>query len=258
MGAEALSPAVDQNGFAAFVYEEVTWPHVTLQFGGARRPHDVRAAGEPERDFTDGSVSAGILLRPAAADDRLTIAASIAHAARPPALEELFFFGVHHGNFALEVGNPDLESERALGLDLSLRWRTPRASGEVTYFRNDIRDYIFRREMTRKSSRSAREEFVERVRRPRAGRPRATHEGEEGRAKRRLAFVEFVGADALLQGVEAHSDFQLTSQLSAELGLDYVRGSLKDEEDCRFRAFRRSSAEAAFATSATRCRLAAR
>ena len=34
IGAEALSPAVDQNGFAAFVYEEVTWPHVTLQFGG--------------------------------------------------------------------------------------------------------------------------------------------------------------------------------------------------------------------------------
>ena len=33
-GAEALSPAVDQNGFAAFAYEEVTWPHVTLQFGG--------------------------------------------------------------------------------------------------------------------------------------------------------------------------------------------------------------------------------
>ena len=34
IGAEALSPAVDQRGFAAFLYEEVTWPHVTLQFGG--------------------------------------------------------------------------------------------------------------------------------------------------------------------------------------------------------------------------------
>ncbi len=33
-GAEALSPAVDQRGFAAFVYEELTWPHVTFQFGG--------------------------------------------------------------------------------------------------------------------------------------------------------------------------------------------------------------------------------
>src|SRR5688572_22578753 len=34
VGAEALSPAVDQHGFAAFLYEEVGWPHITLQFGG--------------------------------------------------------------------------------------------------------------------------------------------------------------------------------------------------------------------------------
>ena len=51
------------------------------------------------------------------------MAVSLAHAARAPALEELFFFGEHHGNFAFEVGNPDLESERALGVDVSLRWR---------------------------------------------------------------------------------------------------------------------------------------
>ena len=157
IGAEALSPAVDQNGFAAFAYEEVTWPHVTLQFGGRVDQTNYAPAGEPKRDFTNGSVSAGLLLRPAAADDRLTIAASVARAARPPALEELFFFGVHHGNFALEVGNPEPQSERALGVDLSLRWRAPRASGEVTYFRNDISDYIFRRDMDH-------EEFEERAR----------------------------------------------------------------------------------------------
>ena len=79
--------------------------------------------------------------------DRFTIAASLARAARPPALEELYFFGVHHGNFALEVGNPDLDSEQAFGLDLSARFRGPRASAEITYFRNDIADFIFRNEM---------------------------------------------------------------------------------------------------------------
>jgi iron complex outermembrane receptor protein len=41
--------------------------------------------------------------------------------------------------------------------------------------------------------------------------------------------VEFVNADSLLQGVEVHGDFQLTSQLSTEVGLDFVRGELKDE-----------------------------
>jgi iron complex outermembrane receptor protein len=228
-GAEALSPAVDQNGFAAFAYEEVTWPHVTLQFGGRVDTTNFTPVGEPRRDFTNGSLSAGILFRPAAADDRVTLAASVARAARAPALEELFFFGVHHGNFALEVGNPTLKSERALGLDLSLRWRAPRASGELTYFRNDIDDYIFRRNIDHEEFEERRDEFVTRFggREP-AG--HAEHEGEEGEdeeEEEELAFVEFVGADAMLQGIEAHADFQLTSTLVAEVGLDLVRGSLK-------------------------------
>lgn len=229
VGAEALSPEVDQGGFAAFVYEEVTWPHVTLQFGARADHTKYTPLGEPERDFSNASFSGGVLLRPAAADDRLTIAASIAHAARPPALEELFFFGVHHGNFALEVGNPNLKSERALGVDLSLRWRTPRASGEVTYFRNDIRDYIFRRQIDHEEFEDRRAEFVRLF----GGRETAGYEkhgGGDGSDEEEIAFVEFVGAAALLQGIEAHSDFQITSQLSAELGLDLVRGALKDED----------------------------
>jgi iron complex outermembrane recepter protein len=62
VGAEALSPAVDQNGFAAFAYEEVTWPHVTLQVGGRFDHTKYAPVGEPELDFTNGSVSGGVLL----------------------------------------------------------------------------------------------------------------------------------------------------------------------------------------------------
>src|SRR5688572_6623141 len=230
-GAEALSPAVDQSGFAAFAYEEVTWPHVTLQFGGRVDRTNYAPTGETKRDFTNGSLSAGVLFRPAAADDRVTIAASVARAARPPALEEMFFFGVHHGNFALEVGNPGLKSERALGLDLSLRWRAPRASGELTYFRNDIDDYIFRRNMDHEEFEERRDEFVTRF----GGRTPAGHAEHEDEAggggqDEEIAFVEFVGADALLQGIESHADFQLTPVLTAEVGLDLVRGSLKDND----------------------------
>ncbi len=224
-GAEALSPAVDQQGVAAFAYEEVAWPHVTLQFGGRVDHTSYAPLGEAERAFTNGSVSAGVLLRPASADDRLTIAASVARAARPPALEEMFFFGVHHGNFALEVGNPDLRSERALGVDLSLRWRASRVSGEVTYFRNGIDDYIFRRLMDHGEFERRRDEFVARF----GGREPAGH-GEHDAAEHgeEVAFVEFVGADAVLQGLESHADVQLTSRVSAELGVDLVRGSLTD------------------------------
>ena len=176
-GAEALSPPVDERGFAAFLYEEVTWPHVTVQFGG-RLDHTrftPQSASDPSRAFTNGSGSVGLLVRPAAADDRLTVAFSLAHAARNPALEELYFFGQHHGNFALEVGNPDLESENALGFDLSLRARGPRASAEVTYFRNDIRNFIFRRQMDDEEFEAREEAFVARF----GGREPAGHTHEE-------------------------------------------------------------------------------
>jgi iron complex outermembrane receptor protein len=229
-GAEALSPPVDQNGLAGFVFEELTWPHITLQFGG-RVDHTTYSPTDfVERDFTNASGSVGLLLRPAAANDRFTIAASLAYAARPPALEELYFFGVHHGNFALEIGNPDLESERALGFDLSARWRGSRASGEITYFRNDIRDFIYRNLLDEEEFEAREEEFVDRF----GGREPAGHEhAEEGgeEDEEQLAIVEFVGRDAVLQGIEAHADVAVTSRIFVELGVDYVRGSLKDGEE---------------------------
>ena len=229
-GAEALSPAVDQRGFAAFLYEEVTWPHVTLQFGGRLDHTRFSTADGMEPDFTDASGSLGLLYRPAAANDRVTVALSVARAARNPALEELFFFGIHHGNFALEIGNPALQSERAFGLDLSLRWRSSRASGEVTYFRNDISDYIFRRNMTLEEFDAREDEFVDRFggREP-AGHEHAEEEGESDEEE--LAIVEYVGADSLLQGVEAHADFQVTSRLAVELGADYVRASVNATDE---------------------------
>ena len=131
-------------GFAAFLFEEVTWPHVTLQFGGRLDRTRYSPVGEDERSFTSGSGSVGLLFTPAAANERLTFAVSLARAARNPALEELFYFGPHPGNFAFEIGNPDLEPEHAVGFDLSMRWRHSRASGEITYFRNDIQDFVFR------------------------------------------------------------------------------------------------------------------
>ena len=227
-GAEALSPPVGERGLAAFVYEEVTWPHVTVQFGGRVDRTGFSPLGEPRREFTNGSGSVGLLLRPAAANDSVTIALSVARAARNPALEELFFFGLHHGNFAVEVGDPALGSEHALGVDVSLRWRGPRASGEVTWFRNRISDFIFRNQISHEAFEAREAEFIARH----GGRAPAGHEhssGGEG-AGEDLAFVEFVGADALLQGVEAHADFQITPRVAIETGVDYVRGTLTTDD----------------------------
>jgi iron complex outermembrane recepter protein len=220
-GAEALSPDVDQRGASAFLFEEVRWPHVTFQFGGRIDHARYSPNGEDERTFNAGSGSVGLLFTPAAASDRLTFAVSLARAGRIPALEELFYFGPHPGNFAFEVGNPDLTPEHALGFDLSMRWRHARASGEITYFRNSISDFVFRRPISFEDLEDRLEEFEDAF----PGRELDIEEAEE------FPIVENVAADSVLQGIEAHGDFGLTSNLFAEFTLDYIHGRLKDTDD---------------------------
>ena len=109
-----------------------------------------------------GSGSLGLLIRPAAADDRADDRAQRGTRGPEPALEELFYFGAHPGNFAFEVGNPDLDPEHALGFDVSLRWRRAAVTGELTYFRNDINGYLFRAPLTEEEFDARVEEFAAR------------------------------------------------------------------------------------------------
>lgn len=220
VGPEALSPPVHERSAAAFFYEEITWPHVTFQFG-ARVNHVAFDPEEdlPSRDFTDLSGSVGLLYRPAMANDKLTIAVSLARAARNPALEELFFFGPHPGNFAFEAGNVSLNSEKALGFDVSLRWRASRVSGEISYFRNSIDEYIFRNPLTEA-------EFDEKYGHE-AHADDEAEDAEDGHDHGELAFIEFIAADSVLQGFEGHIDFELGGGFHLESGIDYVRGTLQ-------------------------------
>jgi iron complex outermembrane recepter protein len=217
IGEEALSPPVEQDVFSAFTYQELAWSHATLQFGGR---YDY-AGYAPEgglrpRQFNNVSFSIGSLLRPS---EQSTIALSFARAARNPALEELYFFGLHAGNFSFEIGNEDLDSEVSYGFDVSYRVRLPRLSAEVTYFNNTVNNYIFRSPLSE-------EEFEERYPDAEEGHGGEGHHGDE-----EFPIVEFIGRDVRLQGVEAHADVDLVGGLHLELGLDTVRGELRDDGD---------------------------
>lgn len=205
-GAEAIAPPVKQNAFAGFLYEELTYHHIGVQFGARveRNTYDtetpaVRIPDLPsrvDRNFTELSGSLGLL---GFINDDVTVALNVARAARNPSLEELYNFGPHAGNFAFEVGDSELESERGLGVDLSLRFRKPRFSGEITVFSNWIDNFIF---------------------------PQQSGEEEDD-----FPVVEYVARDAQLRGVEAHVDIGITDKLFLELGADGVYGKARDNDD---------------------------
>jgi iron complex outermembrane receptor protein len=193
-GVEALTPPVDLKAGALFVFEEVSWARVSAQAGvraefAAYRPE----TGRRHRNFSDVSVSGGLVWRPAPV---WTLAASLARTSRRPAIEELYFDGLHIGNYAYEVGNQDLASEHAFGLDASLRWRVARSSGDVTVFRNAIDDFIFRE-------------------------PSGVIIGG-------FPQVRFAARDSVLAGLEARAEVELAAGIFADAGLDYIRARLAD------------------------------
>jgi iron complex outermembrane recepter protein len=221
VGAEALSPPVDQRGAAVFLYEELGWHHFTLQFGGRLEHAEFEPQGGlPARSFNEFSGSLGMLYTPEFAHDNLAIAMSLARAARNPALEELYFFGPHPGNLTFEIGNPDLRAERALGFDLSLRARSRRINGEITFFRNHIKDFIFRNPLTEEEFEEREEEFDERFNVVDA--PGETHGHDD-----EFPVIEYIGADSALWGIEARADVPITGGLVAQFTYDWVAGKVR-------------------------------
>lgn len=141
-GDEAFLPPTRTATGAVFVFEEFktgAWQH---QFGGRyeRQTIDVRdGSGRSGRDGT-ASLSAGTVraLSPA-----WTLAGSVTHTSRAPNAQELYADGPHAGTAAFEIGDAALRREQSLGAEIALRRRTGRFTGELTFFVNRFRDFIY-------------------------------------------------------------------------------------------------------------------
>ena len=205
VGAEALAPRTDQASFAAFAYEEVNLGRVRLQFGGRVEQNDYRTAGrvgghdEPsleapdprDRQFLGASASIG-LHADVGADSAFV--ANLSHSHRAPALEELYNFGPHVGNLAFEIGNPELDAETTLGLDVSFRHQTRRVRSNLNAYIYSIDNFIF---------------------------------GDRtGEVADNLPILDFVQGDSRFVGFDATGSVRLGGNAWATLGIGYVDATL--------------------------------
>ena len=149
-GHEALAPKTRQNAFAAFSYNEIEANERLDLLLGARAERNAYDVGEDtnplrpaevvDRDFLTASASTGARL---AVGDSTALVGVASLATRAPSLEELYNFGPHIGNLAFEIGNPELDQERSLGFDLSLRQSSEALAGSFSVFRYDISNFVF-------------------------------------------------------------------------------------------------------------------
>ena len=93
-----------------------------------------------DRQFLGSSASVGVHAD-LGADGAFVANVTTSH--RAPAIEELYNFGPHVGNLAFEIGNPDLDAETTVGLDLSLRHQSERTRADLNFYVYEIDNFIF-------------------------------------------------------------------------------------------------------------------
>lgn len=140
-GAEAYVPKNFTSQLAVFTLQEVQTGPVQLEFAGRYESSNVRsptlAIG---RSFDSLSGAVGISHETGAG---LRFGLNGSRAQRAPSAEELFSNGAHVATQAFEVGNPDLSSESAWGLEAFVRGRLGPATLSLAAFRNWFDGYIY-------------------------------------------------------------------------------------------------------------------
>ena len=216
VGEEALSPPIDQTGFALYALEELDFEATRFQFGGRLetqryRPgfaergggHADDESGQEEEDheaeegeeipeavnrtFTGASASAGLQVDTWSGG---ALVINYSHSFRAPSLEELYNYGPHAGTLSFEIGDPALRPETGDGIEMSLRHNSPKLRGELNLFYYNFDNFIF---------------------------PFAPGIVEDG-----LPVIEFTQLNARFLGTEANLGINLNPKLWLNLGTDYV------------------------------------
>jgi outer membrane receptor protein involved in Fe transport len=146
-GVEPLVPAARTVGGALFALETVTLGRWILMFGARGDVRHLSADSNAAlklsaqtRDAAALTATVGAVYRAAPG---LALAANAGRAFRAPTLFELFTNGPHLGEDRYEIGLPTARPEVSFNTDVSIRWQSGRASGEVAGYRNQIDSYLY-------------------------------------------------------------------------------------------------------------------
>lgn len=197
--AGARTPDSNQYSGAAYIIQEADIGRLHVELGG--RYEYVIAQPKTERfsarigQIKERSFSALATSLSAIYDikSRLFIGSTFMHSFRAPNLEELYSEGPHLATYSFEIGNPDLDPERGIGLELFLRYRSDRVSAEIAGYRNHFSNYLYTRDT-----------------------------GEASVSDPTLNNYQFVGEQALFYGMEFSGEADLTSSITLGGNLSYT------------------------------------
>ena len=140
-GAEAYVPKNRTNQFAVFALQELDLGAVELE--GAGRFEKQRVESQVlgfDRSFNTFSAALGVAHE---TEDGLRFGINGSRAERAPSAEEMLSNGPHIATQAFEVGDPNLSTESAWGVEAFVRGRLGPASLSFAAYKNWFQDYIY-------------------------------------------------------------------------------------------------------------------
>jgi len=146
-GLSFLIPNFRSYSGGLYLLESYTDQLLTLSAGGRFDVQSLEIYANPARSidqtlhrYTSASGALGAIYQ-FEADWSLNMNAGTGW--RPPTVNELYSFGVHHGTAQFEIGDKTLVPERSYSLDLTLKHRAELSSAEIGLFVNRMDDFIF-------------------------------------------------------------------------------------------------------------------
>lgn len=205
MGSERLLPDYVMNSAGLFSYYRWRWQNFTFS-GGLRldaNQYEIYTSRYPtfmggedivleHLPITSGSL--GLVWHQV--EKPYSLAFNVGTGWRPPNPYELYINGIHHGDWKIEIGNASLAEEQAVNADLILRHVNSSHNGELTFFYNQMQNYIY----------SA---------------PTGNRDPSTG-----IPIYQISQGDARTLGSEMRLEYLLTKHLRADVGWDLIFGEL--------------------------------
>lgn len=204
IGEEAFVPPVDTRNLGLFIVEERDFAAHRLSLGARVETVEHSASGNPNRDYDLFSLSGGLHLE-LSEGNHLNINLSLAE--RAPDVQELYSDGPHLATSTFERGNLNLDTERALNLDVGYAGEYAMLFYGIDVFYTRYTDFIFGSEVDTNND----------------GEPDFVHEDGDVEPDGDLLLIDFLQEDADFFGFEAEFGVNLTAEHRLSVFTDLVR-----------------------------------
>ncbi len=141
-GEEAYVMPTETTRLGASLFEQTEVGPMEVQLGFRFDDQDTRSSDPdlPDRDFQTWTGSVGAVWD---FSEHWGLSAAVNRPERAPTAEELYSDGPHAATRAYEIGDPDLDTEIGLGVDVSLRAEYERFEATLSLFATGYDDFIF-------------------------------------------------------------------------------------------------------------------